>query len=104
MDRLHQVCAIVAMAICVTCPAFAQEAPPPTPDRIFGVLPNFTTVEDPDGVPPMTTPAGFRMAAQNSFDPYVFPFVGAIAALAQAESHDKPWGGGAAGYARRFAI
>jgi len=104
VDRLHQLSAIIAVAVCISCPTFAQEASQQTPDRIFGVLPNFTTVEDPDVVPPMTTSAGFRMAIQNSFDPYVFPFVGAIAALAQAENHDQPWGGGAAGYGRRFAI
>jgi hypothetical protein len=104
MDRLHQLCAIVGVTFCISCPTFAQEAPRETPDRILGLLPNFTAVEDPDAAPPITTTAGFRMATQNSFDPAVFPFVGAIAALAQADNHDKPWGGGAAGYGRRFAI
>jgi hypothetical protein len=45
MDRLHQLCAIIAVTICISCPTFAQ-----------------------------------------------------------AENHDQPWGGGAAGYGRWFAI
>ena len=65
MDRLPQLCAIIAVAICISCPTFAEEASQQTPDRIFGVLPNFTTVEDPDVVSPMTTSSGFRMAIQN---------------------------------------
>ncbi len=104
MDRLHRSCAIIAVTVCIRCPLLAQEASPPTPDRIFGVLPNFTTVEDADAAPPLTASAGFRMAAQNSFDPYAFPFLGVIAAFAQAGHHDKPWGGGLAGYSRQFAV
>ena len=74
------------------------------PDRIFGVLPNVTTVEDPNAAAPITTKAAFRLAALSSFDPYVFPFVGAIAGVAQVENHDMPWGHGVAGYGRRFAV
>jgi hypothetical protein len=62
------------------------------PDRIFGVLPNYTTVEHEAEIDPVTTKATFRMAALSSFDPYVFPFVGFVAALP----------GGSASYARRY--
>jgi len=37
MDRLHQLCAIVGVTFCISCPTFAQEAPRKTPDRILGV-------------------------------------------------------------------
>jgi hypothetical protein len=101
--RLHLLCTLVGLILCGGIPAFAQEEPRQAPDRIFGMLPNFTTVEDPKAVTPITTKATFRMAALNSFDPYVFPFVGVVAGVAQAENHDKSWGRGAAGYGRRFA-
>ena len=102
--RLHLLCTLVGLILCGGSPAFAQEEPRQAPDRIFGVLPNFTTVEDANAVRPITTKATFRMAALNSFDPYVFPFVGAVAGVAQAGNQDKFWGQGAAGYGRRFAV
>jgi hypothetical protein len=52
-----------------------------TPDRIFGVLANYTTVEAAAQSSPITAKRAFKMAALNSFDPYVFPFVGVVAAL-----------------------
>jgi hypothetical protein len=61
----------------------ASVTPQKRPDRVFGVLSNYGTVEDATAASAITTKASFRMAALNSFDPYVFPFVGAIAAVAQ---------------------
>ena len=84
--------------------AIAHAEPGQAPDRIFGVLPNVTAVEDPNTAIPITTKAAFRMAALSSFDPYVFPFVGVIAGVEQAESHDASWGSGVGGYGRRFAV
>jgi hypothetical protein len=55
---------------------------------VFGVLPNYGTVEDGTTVSAITTKETFRMPALNAFDPYVFPFVGVIAALAQAENQE----------------
>jgi hypothetical protein len=77
---------------------------PPTgkPDRLFGVLPNYGTVEDGTTVSAITTKATFQMAALNSFDPSVFPLVGAIAALAQVENQEKS-GRGLGAYAVRYA-
>jgi hypothetical protein len=72
--RLHLRCTLVGLILGGGFTAFAQEEPPQAPDRIFGVLANYTTVEDPNAVTPITTKARFRMAALNSFDPYVFPF------------------------------
>jgi hypothetical protein len=63
-------------------------------DRIFGVLPNYTTVEGAQEMQPASVKQKFRMAEQNSFDPYVFPFVGIVAGLGAGQ--------GAAGYGRRY--
>jgi hypothetical protein len=77
--------------------------PPSKPDRVFGLLPNYGTVEDGTTVSVITTTATFRMAALNSFDPFVFPFVGAIAALAQVENQEPSLGRGPGAYAVRYA-
>ncbi len=105
LSRLKRWCrsTIVIVVLCLARSAQAQEEQQQPPDRIFGVLPNFTTVEDFKSVPPITNKATFRMAAQNSFDPYVFPFVGVVAAVAQTQNQEKSWGQGGAGYGRRFA-
>src|SRR5690349_12758907 len=48
--------------------------------HIFGVLPNFATVEgDNGGAPPVTSTQKFQMATKNTFDPFVYPLVGVIA-------------------------
>ena len=73
------------------------------PDRLFGVLPNYGTVEDGTTVSAITTKATFQMAALNAFDPYVFPFVGAIAALSQVGNQEKSLGRGPGAYAVRYA-
>ena len=62
--------------------------------RMFGVLPNYTTVEGRDRVPPVTTTQTFQMAARGSFDPYVFPFVGIVSGINQAPGQS---------YAQRYA-
>jgi hypothetical protein len=64
------------------------------PDRVFGVLPNYTTVEKGNAVQPITMKLAFTMAAKNSFDVYVFPFVGVVTALGVGQ------GGGT--YERRY--
>jgi hypothetical protein len=72
--------------------------------RIFGVLPNYSTVERNTSVPPITTKSTFQMFALGSFDPYVFPFVAFTAGLAQVE-HDEPsWGRGIGSYGKRYAM
>ena len=56
-------------------------APAPKSDHMFGVLPNYATVEEDAIAPRLTIRQTFQMAALGSFDPYVFPFVGVMAAI-----------------------
>jgi len=72
-------------------------------DRIFGVLPNYGTVKNAPNVPLITNQQTLRLAALDSFDPYVFPFVGVVAGLAQLQHQDPSFGTGVAGYAKRYA-
>ena len=82
----------------------AQDEPAPKkPNRVFGVLPNYGTVEDSAQVSAVTTGATFRNAALNAFDPYVFPFVGATAAFGQLENQEQSLGHGPRAYVARYA-
>jgi hypothetical protein len=49
--------------------------------RLFGTLPNYSTVEGTKQVLPVSVRQKFRTAELNAFDPYVFPVVGVVAGL-----------------------
>lgn len=73
-------------------------------DRIFGVIPNYRTVEDPTrGIVPLTAKQKFGLAVDDSFDPYAYPVAGIFAAIAQAQNSPQSWGQGWGAYAKRFA-
>jgi hypothetical protein len=72
-------------------------------DRIFGVVPNYGTVKKASDVPPITNPQTLKLAALDSFDPYVYPFVGVLAGLAQFQHQNPSFGTGVRGYAKRYA-
>jgi hypothetical protein len=63
--------------------------------RMFGVLPNYTTVEGATQYRPVSALQKFHMAEQNSFDPYVFPFVGVVAGIGAGQK--------GLGFGRRYA-
>lgn len=66
------------------------------------MLPNYTTVEGAATVTPITSGQSFKMAALDSFDPFVYPLFGFIAAVGQAQNNPPEWGGGWHGYSRRY--
>ncbi len=74
-----------------------------TGDRIFGVLPNHTTVEGARHIQPVSTKEVFHMAAQDAFDPPVFPFVLFTSWLAQVQGEEASWGRSPAAYGKRYA-
>jgi hypothetical protein len=75
-----------------------------TNDRIFGVIPNYRTVEDPTrGIAPLPTKLKFKIAAGDSFDYYAYPIAALFAAVGQAQNSPKSWGQGWGAYAKRFA-
>jgi len=94
-------CCLVATAVvCATPSAFAEEH-----GRLFGVLPNYTTVDQgPAGDAPqadakaISTGQSYRIASLSSFDPVVFPYVGLMTAL--DGRHDSNYGDR---YLRAFA-
>jgi hypothetical protein len=66
-------------------------------DHMFGVLPNYTTVERASSAPAVNVRKKFKMASLNTFDPYVYPFVGVVATFT------RNYGGAASGYLKQYA-
>lgn len=90
-------------------PAPAQIAPgtPADPDaatdrRMFGVLPNYKTVNDP-GQPfePLTAREKFALV-KYYFDPFTFAFTSITASIEQATDEKADYGQGVLGYWKRY--
>jgi hypothetical protein len=84
-------------------PAFPIRSVTTSDDRIFGVIPNFLTVETPQaGTPPLTAKQKFQLTAKSTFDP--FNFVGSAlgAAMSHIGQEDPKYGQGAAAYFQRY--
>jgi hypothetical protein len=71
-------------------------------DRIFGVMPNYATVEGAKNITPIHAKEKFKLAIEGSFDPYEFALVSLVAAKDQAENDNPPWGQGWAAYGKRY--
>ena len=67
-------------------PAAAADTSAESKNRIFGLMPNYTTVEGFGKVEPITSAKSFKMAALDSFDPFVYPLFGFVAATAQVQN------------------
>jgi hypothetical protein len=82
----------------------AESAQPVAPknDRLFDVLPNYTTVESEDKFGPLSAGAKFKLATDSAIDPVTFPFIGFVALLGQAENSEPSYGQGLKGYAKRY--
>jgi hypothetical protein len=73
-------------------------------NRIFGVVPNYTTVEGFGKVKPITTAQSFKMAALDAFDPFVYPLFAFIAGTAQAQHEPQSWEQDWSGYGKRYGL
>lgn len=85
--------------------ANAQSAQPSAKqkdDRIFGVMPNYSTVDANGQISSISKKEKFKLVAEGAFDPYEFVIVGLVALKAQADDADAPWGKGASGYGIRY--
>jgi len=87
-------------------PGFAPPPPPPpifTDDRIFGVVPNYQTVADPQlNVAPLTVGQKFTLFFKETVDPFTFASAAGGAAMSQAGNNDPRYGQGSGPYAQRF--
>jgi hypothetical protein len=95
---LAQIVAAGVIIGCVAGSARAADDNNAESDRIFGVLPNYTTFGT-TNVPKETTHEAFKMATLGTFDPVMYPFLGVMTAMGSGSS-DKPF---AERYASAFA-
>jgi hypothetical protein len=85
-----------------------QEQPPKLPkvkqnDRIFGVIPNYRTVEDEKLQPTRIDSAEkFKLGLEDSFDYFAYPSAGIFAGIAMAQNQTKSFGQGAAGFGKYY--
>jgi hypothetical protein len=85
----------------------AQPAPISKPvvvpdKRIFGVVPNYRTVELSAKYEPISTRHKFYIATRDSFDYPVFFVAGFFAAVGQLENSNPDFGQGLKGYGKRY--
>lgn len=72
-------------------------------DRIFGVIPSYLTVENPQqNVEPLTVREKFKLFAKETSDPFTIASSAAGAALSQINNDDPKYGHGGGAYAQRF--
>ena len=71
--------------------------------RIFGVLPNYRSVEGSVPFSPLTVRQKLGIAARDSFDWPTFLVTGAFALTYQAENQNPAFGQGVEGYAKRYS-
>lgn len=72
-------------------------------DRIFGVIPNYLTVEQPElRVAPLSVKQKFALFAKETFDPFTFAEAAAGAGVSQTNNDDPKYGYGGRAYAQRF--
>ena len=67
----------------------AADSVQPKNDRIFGVLPNYRTVENPDiRMAPLSAKEKFKLAVDDSFDPYAY-VIGGLRGIWTDEGRSK---------------
>jgi hypothetical protein len=72
-------------------------------DRIFGVIPNYRTVEDEALAPTKLTPGEkFKLGLEDSFDYYAYPAAGIFAGIAMLQKQTPSFGQGAAGFGKYY--
>jgi hypothetical protein len=76
---------------------------PPGGTHVFGVLPNYRTVNESDVKGPLTRRQKFVIASKDSFDYPLLLLAGALAGIDQWADEDPTFGQGMAGFGKRMA-
>jgi hypothetical protein len=75
----------------------------PSDTRMFGVVPNYRAVNDPNHpIEPLTKGEKFIMASHDAFDPFTWVITGLYAGVAQRQNQYPEFGQGSQGYAKRY--
>jgi hypothetical protein len=85
-------------------PAAGEAAAPTSGEdkRIFGVLPNYRTVEGSQPFSPLTAKQKLTIATKDTFDGPSYVLAGLFASLYQLENQNPSFGQGLKGYAHRY--
>lgn len=70
--------------------------------RMFGIVPNFASVDADTLLPPLTTRGKFKLATEDSVDYSSFVWAGVLAGQSMALRADPELGNGVKGYARYY--
>jgi hypothetical protein len=71
-------------------------------NHIFGVVPAYDAVETPKPFHPLSAGGKFKIAFEDSFDPYTWVITGLYAGVEQWNRQDREFGQGAAGFGKRY--
>ncbi len=72
-------------------------------DHILGVVPNYTTVNHPSKTyQPISAREKYKLAFEDTFDPYSFVITGIYAGVAQWGNNYREFGQGMQGYGKRY--
>jgi hypothetical protein len=80
----------------------AQTQIAPKNHRLFGVLANYTTVENQEEFSALSTKVKFELSLKTMTDPVTVSFIGGVALIGQARNSDPSYGQGMQGYGKRF--
>jgi hypothetical protein len=72
-------------------------------DRLFWTLPNFSSIQGAEQLPPLTAGQKFKLVARSTFDPVEWGFIGIVTLTNQAENTEPSYGQGMEGYGKRYA-
>lgn len=88
----------------VETPAPVQPQFVPKNDRLFFVMPNYSTVENSERFrsSQLSAKSKFKLSAKTMSDPVTISFLGTLALLGQARNTDPSYGQEVQGYAKRF--
>jgi hypothetical protein len=78
-----------------------QPSKPPGGNRVFGVLPNYRTVNESDVTAPLTDRQKFSIASKDSFDYPLVLLAAGLAGIGQWSNQHPSFGQGAAGFGKR---
>jgi hypothetical protein len=72
-------------------------------DRLFGMVPNFLTVNDSGSIRPLTTAQKYNVVTRTAFDWFQFGWYTAKSGIDQWHGNEADYGNGIHGYGKRWA-
>jgi len=104
--RVHRQIGGMLLSFILGGSTFAQDEKPAEPSRldkrVFGVLPNYRTVEQAKPFSPISSKAKMKIAAKDSFDYPMYFLAGVYAGIGQIQNSNPSLGQGMSGFANRY--